>query len=124
MENTLAQTHLTEAEYAYDAVITQLSRPQRDQVEEATVEMIHEAITKYLIAYLEEEGVTVPASRDLDSLQKACSTLNPSFNRLEFNGIELLHSDNAVNYTHILSTEKTRKYMDTLDTVKGLVAGF
>lgn len=121
MESIVAEKLVTRALKEYDRVKEELNKPHRDFVMIATCELVKNAISELLAAYLFENDIQNFNRRDLLSMQKQCASIDDRFMGLKLAPIALLCDEESATYTNAIDEERLNRYVLTLEDVKKLV---
>ncbi|MBV6644887.1 MAG: hypothetical protein KI790_05540 [Cyclobacteriaceae bacterium] len=120
MKNLKSSNLLQKANQEYDIVMEELNRPQEDLVMIAACELVKNAISDFLEAFLEEEGIKTTQD-DILQMKQKCAAINPQFEQLDYGPIAYLGEEESVLYTSELGSKKLGLYAGTLRETKDLV---
>lgn len=121
MENIIAESLVHRALREYDQVHEELQRPREDLVLIATFELIRNAISEFLTAYLFEKGVKAYPGDNILHLQAQCTELNKAFAELDLKYISHYSDHQNAMFTQAVDDGRLHKCIRTLDLTKELV---
>ena len=121
MENQMVKALLKKAIEECDAIYEEYCRPKRDIVMIAECDMIKDAISLLLKAYLHNNGVTNYESSNLSELLTQCTAVDRAFNELNLESISELDDESRMARNLASEDGLLIKCMNTLQQSRQLI---
>ncbi len=121
MENVLVKVLLKKALAEYDMIYEEYCRPHRDMVMMAECDMIKDAISLLLKAYLQEKGIVDTTSNDIEELLGKCKTFDENFAELNLSPIVELDAESRMARNLALEDGLLIECLKTLQQSKQMI---